>query len=57
MDLKIFYEHLKLKRTFLGHELNNDRTFFRHHCSTKVNKTCPHSYLNSRKARETFGQD
>ena len=37
--------------------LRKIRLFFRHHCTIKVKKTCPHSNLDLRKVRKVFGQD
>jgi len=30
---------------------------FKHHCTTKIKKARPHSYLGLRETRKTLGQD
>ena len=35
----------------MGHGLNENGLFFKHHCTTKVKKTHPHSNLDWRKER------
>jgi len=60
MDLKIFLKTSKNKRKNLfkwDMDLVKKGLLFKHHYTTKVKKTWPHSNLDSRKEWKALGQD